>query len=915
MPLTLISGPINSGKTARVLEHLAACDPGKTGTIVVPDRGTAAELRKRFTEGVKSDFSALRSDSIQDWLSFIRALAHPNLPVATRAHSTLIVLGILDRIKLVYFKSSARSYATANGFAHTVLKLKENLITPADLTEIIEGLGEARPRERDLIKVYEAYDKDLSRLGMLDESDLTLLAIAGAPHALTEMETICFDEFTMPTPAQLAIVRALGKGLKETEIAVTCPTAHGEDEKPFAEWCGRARETWLSVCGKEERLATPKGKRPKVRVCTAPSPAQEARHVALMVAGDCVVATKPDDSFLEWYLSEAHSMELLPEHPTLDGARASPLAHELISPDMVEKLPAKANIKAFVDEMLKLAAVKAKARGWIKGLKERRGHGRVAARSLTAVSIVEDTLRSLASSSPMLGKTKITREQFAQIFSDELARRTASSTMLESVLPFRNLRLGTPLATKAERLIVPRMIEGSFPTRAGETLFFGDWKEETIRRIFPDSEENHAREAYAFETMVRKCAGEVVLIGPAVTDSGSETIPSPFSVRFGEPEGLGPVILDRTNRGRKRKDLESAFEVEEARISGQEAQNSPFAAYMGVLKAGEPRALVRRRFTEGEMGATALERYGNCPFSFFAQDVLKVKEELEDTPQIRGLDRGKLVHEILARYYRDRTQRKQGKQRTQSTQGTQGVEELIGKIAEGVWKELEEELEYVSPGLKDREIREIAGMAQAVVNAEAAESRHIGSPLTPSSFEWEFGKDHDNALEIEVGGDEPLLVRGRVDRVDLDSDRSRFLVIDYKTGGADQVINKIEKGEHLQLPLYIDAVGRSLYPNALAMGGLLVVIKEMEAASDEKKTAGKQKGLVREEFEGTCFRVGRAHSKVDEERMDELIALAREHAAGFAGGIRDGIFAATDEANCRNCDYGDICRHKRLSAD
>jgi len=616
-----------------------------------------------------------------------------------------------------------------------------------------------------------------------------------------------------------------------------------------------------------------------------------------MVEGDTVVATKPDDSFLEWYLSEAHSMELLPEHPTLDGARASPLAHELISPDMVERLPASANIKAFVEEMLRLAQVKSKARGWIRGLKERRGHGRVAARSLTAVSIVEDALRSLASSSQMLGRTKLTREQFAQVFSDELARRTAPRTMLESVLPFRNLRLGTPLVTRAERLIVPRMVEGSFPTRSGETLFFGDWKEETIRRIFPDSEDNHAGESYSFETMIKKCAGETVLIGPAVDDSGSETIPSPFSVPFGEPRALTPVILDRTAHGRKRKELERAFEVEQARASTPDPHDSPFASYMGVLKAKGPKDLVRRRFTEGEMGATALERYGNCPFSFFAEAVLKVKEELEDTPQIRRMDRGKLVHEVLTRYYRDQGA---GKVRT---------------IAEGVWKEMADGLEYVSPGLKEREIDEVAGMAEAVVRAEEAEARQLTSPLTPSSFEWEFGKDHKNALSIDVEGDRPLMVRGRVDRVDLDSDRSRFLVIDYKTGNAEQVINRIEKGEHLQLPLYIDAVGRQLYPDMLAMGGLLVVIKEMEAAAGEKKTAGKTKGLVLKEFEGSCFRVGSARSKVDAERMEELIDKARGHAAAYARGIRDGDFAASCEAECRYCDYGDICRHKRLSAD
>ncbi len=909
MPATLLTGPINSGKTAWALDRLDECEPGKTGALVVPDRATASELRRRFLARFKGPFHAIRGDAFRDWHSFVRDLAAPSLPVAGRHHSTLIILGLLANLKLPYFGTSARSFAAAGGFAHTILRLKENLVRPADLAEIISGLGEPRLRERDLIAVYEAYERELSRLGLLDEADLTLLAIANAAGALSGMESILFDEFAMPAPSQLAMIRALGKGLGKTEVVVTCPLAHGDEDRPFAQWLSRARETWLTVCGEEEELSAPKARRPRVRVCTAPSPAQEARHVAKMVSGDCVIASKPDDSFIEWYLSEAHSMELLPEHPTLDGARGAPLAHELVSPDMVDRLPPKADMREFVDAMLALAAFKTRARGWIAGLRERRGHGRVAARSLAAVSIVEETLRGLASSANLLNKTRLTREQFAQILEGELARRTASSTMLESVLPFRHLRLGTPLACRTSRLIVPRMTEGSFPTRAGETLFFGDWKEESIRRIFPDSEAGHARDAYAFETMIRKCTGEITLIAPAVSDAGDETIPSPFSARFlkdEEPQVLGPVVLDRTERGRKRRELEKAFEVEEARTSGLPPEDSPFASYMGILKAKGARELTRKRFTEGELGPTALERYGNCPFSFFAQDLLRVKEALEDTPQIRSLDRGILVHEILTRYYRDCQQARQGLGR---------VEKTVREIAREVWDGKEAELEYVSPGLRARETDEIASMALAVVSAESAEAAHITSPLTPSEFEWEFGVDHDNALEIEVEGDEPLLVRGRVDRVDLDADKSRFLVIDYKTGGAEQVINRIETGEHLQLPLYVDAVGRSLYPDALAMGGLLVVIKEMEQAPDSKKTAGKTKGLVLKEFEGSCYRVGGAHSKVEGERMEELIGAARAHAAGFATRIRDGYFAASSDAECRNCDYGDICRHKGLSAD
>jgi len=140
-------------------------------------------------------------------------------------------------------------------------------------------------------------------------------------------------------------------------------------------------------------------------------------------------------------------------------------------------------------------------------------------------------------------------------------------------------------------------------------------------------------------------------------------------------------------------------------------------------------------------------------------------------------------------------------------------------------------------------------------------------------------------------------------------------VIDYKTGREDQVVNRIESGSHLQLPLYISAVKSSMLPDALAMGGLMFEIREAAAAGDSKKTAGKTKGLVLDEFEGACYRVGRAHSKIDGERMEELIRAAEAKSAEFASSIRKGIFPASNEAKCEWCDYGDICRHKKVSAD
>jgi RecB family exonuclease len=927
MAITLLTGPANAGKTARVLDLLAKSDPGRTGTVIVPERGTATELHRRFSARVKRPFHAIRGDAVQDWATFVKSLARPVLPVAGHQHTTLIIMRLLGALKLPHFGKVPRSYATAVGFARTILALKSNLVKPADLAEIVAGLGEARPRERDLIKVYEAYEKELSRLKLLDEGDLTLLALGNALQgigAMAQMEFIAFDEFTMPRPAELAMVRALGKGLPRAEICITCPAASGDDDKAFAPWLARARDTWSGICDDEELFSPREMKRPEVEVLKASSPAQEARHIALMIANDglpledLIVAAKPGDSFLEWYLSEAHSMELLPEHPTLDGARASPLAHALLSPEMMDELPSKATISRFAAQTLERANVTSKAQGWIRGLKQRRGHGRVAARSLTATAIVKETLEGLAATTRLLGDDTLTREQFAQLISDELRLRTASATMLESVLPFRPLRLGSLLASDCQRLIVPRMTEGSFPSRAGETLFFGDWHEETIRRIFPDAEDAHARECYAFETMMAKCRGHATLVMPAVTDAGSETIPSPFADRFlsedEEPRTLAACILNRTMNGRSIASLDLAFDVETARIAGEAPAKSPFSAYMGLLKHADARDLVRKRFTETELSATALELYANCPFSFFALHALRTREPPEDTPQIHGFDRGKIVHEVLARYY----QIPGLGTRDSGLGGRKSRDEIVRHIVQEVWNASASDLAYVSPGLKEREIEEIAMMAIAVIETEADEAAHISSPLTPSAFEWEFGRESNNALEIVVEGDKPLVVRGRVDRIDTDASGRQFLVIDYKTGKKKekQVSNQIESGAHLQLPLYMAAVKRYLMPDAQILGGLLIEIREMEPAVDGKKTPGKTKGLVLKDFDGNAYRLGRSHAKVDRERMEALIDIAKQKAAAFAQSIRAGIFPATDQSQCDYCDYGSLCRHKKsVSAD
>ncbi len=926
MPVTLLSGPINAGKSGRLLAMLAETDPGRTGTIVTPDRATAAALRRRFLAASKGKRTAIRSDAVQDWPGFLRRLASPRLPTASAQHTTLILLGLLGDLKLPSFGPTCRSYATATGFARAILGLKQNLIRPDELVALIETSGDPCLRERDLAVAYRAYEAELSRLGLLDEGDLSLLALKNALEgsaALSSLKLIAFDEFVMPQPLQVAMLRSLSQGLKDTAIFATCPVAASEEEKPFAAYLQQARAAWLAACDDEEALPAPKAAAPKVRVARCATPAQEARHVALMVADagldpqEIVVASRPGDSFLEWYLSEAHSLRLLPEHPTVDGAAGSPLFHELFSEETIEALPAEATLSRFVDRLRAIASLPTRVRPWIAGLKERRGHGRVAGRSLCAAEEIEAALQRFAAAAEFVGKTPLTRDQFVQLCSDDLTGGGAPATLLVALLPFEHHALGTPLAKSCERALCTRAIEGSLPRRAGEALFFGTWQEPSIRRIFADAEGWHAHEAFAFETLLAKCRGEVTLMIPATDDAGSETIASPFADRFLaggiEAETLPACALPLTGAGRGADRLARIAAVEAARIAAEPPLESEFGAHLGVLACREVRALVRERFCREELSPSSLEHYANCPFSFFVRNLLHVDESAEETPQLRENDQGTLLHEILARFYRDH------RDDALAFRGQKLPEEriasLLDRIAAEVMREMHQKLRYVSPALLERDGAETVRMALAAVVAEAEEARHVSQPLVPAAFEWAFGAEHGTALTLPVKGEEPLLIRGRVDRVDLDRDEQRFLVVDYKRSKSAQVVNQIESGGHLQLPLYVRAVREKLFPKAKPLGGLLLEIREIAAPSDGKKTVGKNKGLALEAFDGACYRLGKTDTRQSEERLEELLEAAAARATEFAAAIRRGIFPASNEANCRNCDYGDICRHKTVPAD
>ncbi|NTW29211.1 MAG: hypothetical protein HGA39_07625 [Coriobacteriia bacterium] len=185
--------------------------------------------------------------------------------------------------------------------------------------------------------------------------------------------------------------------------------------------------------------------------------------------------------------------------------------------------------------------------------------------------------------------------------------------------------------------------------------------------------------------------------------------------------------------------------------------------------------------------ASEIEAYMACPYRWFRERVLRPDQV---DRQFGAAEQGEFAHAVLATFYRLLPEATGAKRVTPSTL----------RRAEDVISEAYRRVEQLSPpvaSLQERlERQETLRWIRRIVEEDA----QILSGFEPTYVEWEF-------LEkpIDVGG---FLLRGRIDRIDVDGER-RAIVTDYKRSGGSTAADILNKGK-VQLPLYLHAVSAGL---------------------------------------------------------------------------------------------------------
>ncbi len=452
--------------------------------------------------------------------------------------------------------------------------------------------------------------------------------------------------------------------------------------------------------------------------------------------------------------------------------------------------------------------------------------------------------------------------------------------------------LAEPLAIRARRfraVIVCGLNEGEFPaSAAGEPFLSDQYRHELALASglrLPAREEPLPRERYLLYACLSRATERVVLSYRSSDEEGNLALASPFVADVADL--LDPDWVDRRRRRLLANvvwdptDAPTDRELSRARAAAGEGR--PAGDGGGPWRLGE-NALSHLRHRH-IVSAGALEKFAECPVKWLVESQL---EPERFAPEPEAMARGNYMHKAL--------------------------EEVFGQIGEPLTRQtLPDALRILEAVVARRPAGVVPGRSEAVGAAvargyEADLRRYLeaeagdGCEWPPRAIELRFGFDDERPSLPPVrlqDGSEQILLRGMIDRVDVDpGSATRAIVRDYKSGRSrpEQAAARWSSDRRLQVALYMIGVRQLLGLDAIA--GFYQPLRGPDLRPRGMFLQGQPVGT-------------RAISTDGRERqpLDEVLADAESRAVALAGGIRNGIVTPSPQTCSRDgCSYPGICR-------
>ncbi len=275
-----------------------------------------------------------------------------------------------------------------------------------------------------------------------------------------------------------------------------------------------------------------------------------------------------------------------------------------------------------------------------------------------------------------------------------------------------------------------------------------------------------------------------------------------------------------------------------------------------------------------------VDRYVDCPFKYFAENVLRLAEERDDEAGLTPLERGSLIHELFERFYTSWQQDGLG------TITPETLPDAVSRFA-AIAREAFARLPAADRALEEtRLLGSIVarGLAERVFELEADAGGRIVERLIEQPLNGPFTFPSLGGLKQT-----PIDIRGKADRIDVFDDGS-LRVIDYKLGRLPDTDSSVQIGAYAHAAWQF-LERRDGRPHEIAAAMYL-------AFGDDRKLEGRLGG------------------------RGESAALAVDsRAAGFAGAVASieaGQFPPRPRrtGDCAWCGVAGVCRKEyRLESD
>jgi RecB family exonuclease len=423
-----------------------------------------------------------------------------------------------------------------------------------------------------------------------------------------------------------------------------------------------------------------------------------------------------------------------------------------------------------------------------------------------------------------------------------------------------------------DRVQLAGLVDGEWPDHPARTVFYST---NLLRELgwTADSERLDGARA-AFADLLKLAGGHVLVSGFALEDDAVVT-PSTLldeleaaglegvewaadSTRIFEYEALAmePIVLDGVSS--------IAREAVQFRLSAPPPSD---ARYRGATGGHVAETL----------SLTALERYQDCPFKFFAADVLRLEETPEDEQTLSPKARGRFIHELFHRFFEAWDGNGGG---AITSDRLDDARALFERTAAPLLARLPES----EAGL---ERARLFGSAIAVGMVDVVLGLEASRPPSDLRERW-LERRFDGEFSLGAAGARRVRVTGVADRIDLLAG-DRLRVIDYKSGSAPDVKRA------LQVPVYASCAQETL----AARDGRAWSVEEASYVAFSGRRA-----LVPVIREGTSD-------------PEPILASARDRTVAVLAGVAAGTFPARphDPRMCSYCAYASVCRKDYVGDD